>query len=397
MALACTDLNSLFATESGRFSVDIRDRIIEGSPWQRFTKIGKFPLGMGSTITDETIERTLSDSMETDWTAVALNTGTGVVNKGCVPDPVDLEFGNTLRTWSLETKSYKTPCVCLDDLKTGFQVEEQVRKTVSNLTQFTQYALDNRFRYGYAKNVNIYSVKPNFPSVVGYDNIQALPPPTSVMTQDILNKRRRLLIRDGAGRNALGMENGQPVIGWITSDEGSDDVIRRNSDVRQDVRFAQPSALVAPLGVERSFRGWYHIIDPFLPRFTYTPGVSPWTRIAPFVQSNASQGKKWDPNPAYEAAPYELQFAYHQDVMEVMVQQQGPDIPDAPFTDRPEYYTMEFIWLNIPNETTNPLGKIGRWLAIGTNAIRPVHPELGEAYMVKRCVNDLQFSACTYS
>lgn len=391
-------MDSLFQTESGRFSIDIRDRIIENSPWQRFTKIGKFPLGMGSTISDLTIERVLTSSLETDWAATALNTGSGVLNKGCVPDPTALDFGHTVRTWSLETKAYMTPCICLDDLKQDFAIAEQIRKTVNSLTQMTQYVLDNRYRYGYAKNVTIYSVKPNFPSVAGYDSLQTLPPPTSPMTQDVLNKRRRLLVRNGAGRNALGMENGTPVLGWITSDEASDDVLRRNSDVRQDVRFAQPSALVAPLGVERSFRGWYHIIDPFLPRFTYTQGSpTPWTRVAPFVSSAASDGTKWEPNPDYEAAPYELQFAYHQDAIEVMVQQQGPDIPDAPFTDRPEYYTMEFIWLNIPDIVTNPLGKIGRWLAIGTNAIRPVHPELGEAYMVKRCVNDTQFAACTYS
>lgn len=394
-SIECSAIDSLFQTESGRFSIDIRDRIIETSPWQRFTKIGKFPLGMGAVISDLTIERVLTDSVETDWTDVAINTGSGVVNKGCIPDPTALDFGHTVRTWGLETKSYMTPCICLDDLKQDFAIRDQVGKTVDALTFLTQYVLDNRYRYAYANSVDIISVRPNFPSVAGYDNLNALQPPTSVMTQDVLNKYRRLAIRNGAGRNALGMENGQPVLGYVTSDEASDDIIRRNSDIRQDVRFAQPSALVAPLGVERSFRGLYHIIDPFLPRFTYAGGV--WTRVKPFVSSGASDGTKWEPNPDYEAAPYELQYLYHQDVMEIMVQQVGPDIPDAPFTDRPEYYTGQFFWLNIPHATQNPLGKIGRWLSIFTNAVRTPHPELGKAFMVKRCVNDTSFGQCTYS
>ena len=397
MSLDCSSLNSLFQTESGRFSVDVRDRIIEVSPWQRFAKIGKFPLGMGATISDLTIERVLTDSVETDWSAMSLNNGSGVANLGCIPNPSDLLFGHTVRTWALETKSYRTPCICLDDLKQDFQIQEQIGKTVKTLTQLQQYVLDNRLRAAHIAVSETVSVRQNFPSQVGIDG--SLPPPTSPMTQEVLNKFRRLKIRDGAGRGALGMENGAPVLGWITSDEASDDILRVNADVRQDIRYAQPSALVQPLGIDRSFRGLYHIIDPFIPRYTYTQGqAQPWTRIVPFVQSNATSGKKWDPNPAYEAAPFELTYLYHQDALEMMVQSVGPDIPGAPFTDRPEYYTGEFIWLNILHETNNPLGKIGKWLAIFTNAIRPVHPELANQFMAKRCENDPPLlSTCIYS
>lgn len=396
----CADINSWFQSESGRFSLDVRDRNYETSPWQRFTKVGKFPLGMGSTISDLTIERILTDSLETDWSAMALNDGTGVDNLGCVPNPTDLTFGHTVRTWSLETKSYQTPCICLDDLKQDFAIQTQIAKTTDTLTQLSQYVLDNRYRAGYISVVGsvsqILSYRPNLPAASAIN--ATLPPPTYGMTQDLLNKLRRLIIRNGGGRNALGMENGAPVFGYITSDEGSDAIIRDNSDIRQDLRFAQPSALVAPLGIDRSYRGLYHIIDPFIPRFEYNAAnANPWTRVAPFISSAASTGTKWEPNPAYENAPYELQYLYHQDVMEVMVQQVGPDIPGAPFTDRPEYYTGEFIWLNIPNRTTNPLGKIGNWLAIFTNAIRANLPQLGYAVMVKRCVATPRGNSCTYS
>lgn len=397
MSLDCSSINSQFQTESGRFSLDIRDRIIETSPWQRFVPVGKFPLGMGSTISDLTIERVLTSSDETDWVATSLNNGTGVANLGCVPNPTDLQFGHTVRTWSLQTKSYRTPCICLSDLKQDFQVQEQVQKTLNTLTQLQQYVLDNRLRAALISVSNTVSVRQNFPEQLGIDG--SLPPPTSPMTQEVLNKYRRLLLRDGAGRNAMGMENGSPVLTFITSDQTSDMIIRANSDVRQDIRYAQPSALIAPLGVERSFRGLYHIVDDFIPRFTYTQGnAQPWNRIVPFTQSATSFGFRWDPNPAYEAAPYELNYIFHQDQMELMVQSVGPDIPGAPFSDMPQYYTGEFIWLNIPNETTNPLGLIGKWLAIFQNAIRPNHPELGRQFMVKRCENDPPLlTSCVYS
>src|SRR5690349_20730418 len=161
----CADINSWFQSESGRFSLDVRDRNYETSPWQRFTKVGKFPQGMGSTISDLTIERILTDSLETDWSAMSLNDGTGVDNLGCVPNPTDLQFGHTVRTWALETKSYQTPCICLDDLKQDFAIQTQIAKTTDTLTQLSQYVLDNRYRAGYisvAGSVSqIVSLRPN--------------------------------------------------------------------------------------------------------------------------------------------------------------------------------------------------------------------------------------------
>ena len=397
--ITCTAVNDQFTSESGRFAIDIVDRNLQTSPWQRLTPFGAFPQGLGSTINDLTIESVLTESDETDWADVSQNNGTGIINEGCVPDPTLLSFGNTVRQFSLQTKSYLTPCICLDDLKTVFAVNDQVSKTVDALTKAQRWILDNRLRAGYidvAGSVNqVISLRANLPVSNGVNG--ALPPPTNVMTAQQLDDFRLVTLRDGGFHNALGMENGLPVLGWITSPEASRDILRNNSELRQDVRFAQPSQLVAPLGVERSYGGYFHIMDMFLPRYEYNQGeVNPWERVMPLTPTATTQGFKWDANPAYQAAPYELQFIYHRDAWEVMVQKQGPDIPNAPFTDRPEYYTMEFFWLNIPNMTNNPLGKIGRWLAIGTNAIRSKIPQLARAVMVKRCVAT-PAAICTYS
>lgn len=398
-APTCTDINQYFTNESGRYSVDVRDRTVATTPWQRFTKVGKFPQGMGTTINDLTIERVLDTGIMDAWTPTSQNNGSGIVNTGCVPSPTALTFGHTARSFSLESAAWMTPCVCLDDLKTPFAVQQQVGKTVNTLTDFTRMALDYRFRAGYASVSgsvsHIVSMRPNLPTATAIN--ASLPPPTLTMNADTLDAFRLSLLRDGAADGALGMEGGVPVLGWITSAEASRDILRNNSDLRQDIRFAQPSQLVAPLGIERSYGGWYHIIDMYLPRYSYTAGnANPWTQVFPFVSASTTFGNIWNVNPDYAAAPYELQFFYHPNAMEVMVQQTGPDIPDAPFTDRPEYYTMEFIWLNIPNMTDNPLGKIGRWMAIGTNAIRALNPYLAYSVMTKRCVATAT-SGCTYS
>ena len=436
MAITCNTVNDLFQRETGRFSVDIQERYQLESPWGRLTRVGKFPLGMGTSLTETTVERVLSGSFETDWADVSTGTS-GSVSNGCVPSPTDLQFGQSTTTWNLTTKAYQTPCICLDDLKTSFEVERQVAKTVQQLTQLTRTVLDNRRRTEYMRIVprvssgdfNEYTgttlgntlaatingtastlVGANIPTnetlVSGGVNLQKLsinyaqngfplPQPTSQLSQDYLDVLRVQLIRDGAGHNPLGRENGAAVLGLITSAETSRQLLRNNQELRQDLRWATPSELVAPLGVDRSYGGYYHLVDFEVPRFTYVPATTGsnatpgyFIPVYPYKQGSASKGQKWSINSAYNTAPYEAAYVFHPDVYEEAVQQVGPNIPGAPFDDFPYYYSGQFFWLNIRSEA-NPLGKIGRWMALFNNGTRPLQPWLGRAIIHKRCPLDL--------
>jgi hypothetical protein len=382
---------------------------------------------MGTTLTEITVERVLSGSFENSWANVGTS-GDGIadgnVSNGCVPNPTNLSFGQTYRTWNLQTQSYQTPCICLDDLKTSFQIESQIAKTVEQLTQLTKTVLDNRRRSAYLQITNKiqsgynteYSFNSNssIPSTASGGDLNycvngtsvGLPAPTYQLSQDQLDELRVVLIRDGAGHNALGKENGAPVLGLVTSPETSRQLLRNNADLRQDIRYATPSELIAPLGVDRSFQGYYHLVDMEVPRFTYsTPTYNSsgvltaggWTQIYPFVSTSTNKGLRWDHNPAYDVAPYEAAFIFHPDVYEEAVQQVGPNIPGAAFDDYPYYYSGQFFWLNIRDAVQNPLGKIGRWLAVFQNGTRPIAPYLGRTIIHKRCANDYAQVGCTNS
>lgn len=410
--ISCSTVNDIFERETNRFNVDIYERYSVDGPWGRLVRVGKFPLGMGTTLTELTVERVLSGNFENSWANVSTSSGLGSPNNvaGCNPTPNSLAFGQTLRTWQLQTQSYQTPCICLDDLKTSFQIESQVGKTVDQLTQLTKTVLDNRRRSEYLRvagkivagdvTQTVYqsatingTTVPNalYNSATG----NAIPAPTAKLSQDLLDVLRVQLIRDGAGHNALGKENGVPVLGLITSPETSRDLLRNNADLRQDIRYATPSELIAPLGVERSFAGFYHMIDLELPRFTFS--ANQWIQVYPYIQSATSNGYTWEVNPAYNVAPYEVSYIFHPDVYEESVQQVGPNIPGAPFDDYPYYYSGQFFWLNIRDAVNNPLGKIGRWLAIFQSGSRPIAPYLGRAVIHKRCPYDLSFAGCSYS
>ena len=389
MAITCSTVNDLFQRETNRFSVDVHERYSVDGPWGRLVRVGKFPQGMGTTLNEVTIERVLSGSFENSWTDVGLSNGTS--SNGCVPAPSDLAFGQTVRSWNLQAQAYQTPCICLDDLKTSFQIESQIAKTVEQLTQLTKTVLDNRRRSEYLRLVNKVQAGYN----TEYTTLAAVPAPTYQLAQDQLDELRVRLIRDGAGHNALGKENGVPVLGLITSPETSRQLIRNNSELRQDIRYATPSELIAPLGVERSFGGFYHMIDLEVPRFTNSGGT--WTQVYPFVSSATTTGTKWEPNPAYNTAPYEAAYIFHPDVYEEAVQQVGPNIPGAAFDDYPYYYSGQFFWLNIRDAVNNPLGKIGRWMGVFQSGSRPIAPYLGRVVIHKRCPNDFGSVTCTNS
>jgi hypothetical protein len=411
LAISCATVNDIFERETGRFNVDIYERYSVDGPWGRLVRVGKFPLGMGTSLNELTVERVLSGNFENQWANVSTSSGLGSPNNtaGCNPVPNTLAFGQTVRNWQLQTQSYQTPCICLDDLKTSFQIEAQVGKTVEQLTQLTKTVLDNRRRSEYLRIVGktvagdvtatVYQSAAingtTVPNALYTAASTPIPAPTSKLTQDLLDVLRVQLIRDGAGHNALGKENGVPVLGLITSPETSRDLLRNNSELRQDIRYATPSELIAPLGVERSFGGFYHMIDLELPRFTYSGGN--WTQVYPYISSSTSNGTTWEINPAYNVAAYEVSFIFHPDVYEESVQQVGPNIPGAPFDDYPYYYSGQFFWLNIRDALNNPLGKIGRWLAIFQSGSRPMAPYLGRAIIHKRCPYDLSFSTCSYS
>ena len=413
MAITCSTVNDLFQRESGRFSLDVHEHYSVDSPWGRLVRVGKFPEGMGTSLNEVTIERVLSGSFESSWSDVSTGTS-GSVSNGCVPSPADLAFGQTVRNWNLQTTSYQTPCICLDDLKTSFQIESQIAKTVQQLTQLTKTVLDNRRRSEYFRLVNkiVAGYSTEFgagginTSISTSDGTSHMAPPTVQLSQDQLDTIRVQLIRDGAGQNALGREGGSPVLGLITSPETSRQLLRNNDTLRQDIRFATPSDLIAPLGVDRSYAGFYHMADFEVPRYTWTTpsynssGVllsGGFAQVYPFVSSSTTKGTIWTVNSAYQSAQYEAAFIFHPDVYEEAVQQVGPNIPNASFDDYPYYYSGQFFWLNIRTPDTNPLGKIGRWLSVFNNGSRPIAPYLGKVVIHKRCANDLNFYTCVNS
>jgi hypothetical protein len=205
--------------------------------------------------------------------------------------------------------------------------------------------------------------------------------PTSIMYMAMLQYWGLRLRRDGA--LGMGRENGTKVLTWIASAEASDDLLFRNPEIRQDLRWGEPSALLKALGVERSYRGFFHLIDEYPRRFT-CEGGGPAVEVAAFEILDASKGKKAELTSAYLNATVEESFIFEPTVMTQMVPR--PITNPAPnFRFDPVNYMGMWSLKNIPDRVCNPDGNIIFHRGILAAGSMPVHPERGVAFLHNLC------------
>jgi len=324
-----------------------------------------------------------------------------------------ITFGQKLRQYSLQWAAVESPNIALEDLRFAVKRREQLSNIMDVLTDTTSLIWQERYRDQFTAQVAAEGnlVYPSTSSIVASTSgaadvnavynavisgvataaasgaITSTALPQSTLTQGILKRLYMKLVRDGAGRNAMGRENGSPVFMLICGAETSENLIRLNADIRQDFRWAKPNDLLSPLGIERSYGGFYHAVDPYPPRFRIYDVTSgdykdKLIRVYPFIRSATTKGYKYDVNANYETADYELSYIFHQDVMRSVVP--GPVAADAKLNFNAQNYRGEFKWVNILDRQKNPDGNIGYFRGVVANGARPLFPQYGYAVMHKR-------------
>jgi hypothetical protein len=385
------DINEWLATESGRIGPDIYKKSLNTSPWLKLVEQETWPDQMGYEVSVLTYSRSLPETA-LSWGNVGFSTGTG--SGSCVPSASVVNFYQKLATYNLQQTAIQSPAICVNDLRYSWRAKDQLSHVFRILTENTSYAWKNRYRDEYVRIANhkmvVTSALP--------ENSAAFPTtiPTSKLVQPVLDKVRMSLIRDGAGNDPLGRENGTPVFGLICSSETSYDLIRSISTDREDYRYStKANDLLAPLGVERTYKGYYHIIDDFMPRYNFVSGA--WVEVQPYVKQTVGGVTEWVVNPAYEGAHFEVSIVFHKDVFKSVI--------PAPITNPggntkfdAVSYRGDFKWLNIRDRNENPDGTIGYFRGVLSSGSKPVRPEWGYAIMHARCPGkaaDLGLVACS--
>ena len=379
-------LNDNFVREQNRIGEKIYARSLNKSPWLKLIPKETWPDGMSDTLLSITGERNLPDDTDT-WENV-VNDGNG----NCVPTEYAVGSGFTERQYTMQRKALVSDNVCVDTTRNAFRAREQTRIMFNNLTRAVAYVWKRKAMLGYTENaqqkmIATHGLPTNpgsFPGVA----------PTTKLTSRILSSIYENLHAENAAEDggSLGMVNGRPQYILITDAMTSDDLMRETAN--KDAFLYNPSRvpeLLQPLGVERAFLGFYHMIETLPPRYTFSGGV--FTEIAPFTKVATNKGTKLVINEAWRAAPYQDSFVFLPSVISLVVPQ--PISTQGSKTQwNPQSYMGDFKWLNIQDRTDNPLGTIGFYYALLQCAVKPCLPEFGYVIRHLRCPADLDHTEC---
>ena len=433
-----TAIDTILTQEANRIGQDIYRRTLHTSPWMDLIKQTAFPDGMGYTLGTLIYDRALPTSNGS--TGVGPNTTLGAnwisiggsdaasINAGSTVDQIltgaqdtnigagtnynngktFIGFSRQLKQYSLKRATVESPKINVEDLRFAAYRTEQLRAIMDAMTDATKYSWEERYRDEYdriCKNTVVCHSTGSYTADVGINGTvkegvnswtldldtsattngttgSTAGRPTANVSNKILDSIYFKLVRAGAGTNAYGRENARPVFALVCSSEASY-ALQTEAGFRDDVRYnnAKVSDLIAPLGIEKSFRGFYHMIDDLAPRFATadagTDGVL--DRVQPYSSSSAGVITL---NAAYDTAAYEAAYVLHMDVMESQIPE--PISGSNGMTFDPVNYRGKFNWKNIPSVDLNPDGTIGFFRGVLASATKPIKTEFGYVILFAR-------------
>lgn len=382
--MAC-DFSNYFASQSALLVKDIAAMGRISSPWIGLMKKGPWPDESGDEVTRVIFER--SGSTGGGWVAVDQT-----VNQ-CAPTRATIAPAVTERSASLERFYIESDPLCVTNVRSMYKFEQQVSETKSNMSDEIRdiWIAQNRNKYRAALTHHLIATSAFSSATTNatYANTRA----TSPLTQKMLDEIRFTLMRNNAGKNnAYSMMDGAPIFTVIMSPEQQQWLFQGNERINKDLRFAEPSSLLKPYGVERSYAGWFHVIDMQAPRYNFENGTY---REQPFYEdSAATHGIKEDPSDEYMNADYEEVFVFCPQVVEQLIPVPLSSMGAGTKVD-PWDHMGVLKWMNEFDPVCNRMKENGWWAGSLMAAYMPLKPQYGFSIMVKRCQSDLELISCS--
>jgi len=422
---ATAAVDAVLTQEAGRIGADIHKATLHTSPWMDLIKQATFPEGMGYQLSTLIYDRALPLSpINKDFTDSGLSVGVdftpigsthGTASNGMSANQQDqtlamgsekasvntLDFTKVQKSYSLERAIIESPRINVEELRYTVHRTEQLRAIMDILKEATRNSWEERYRDEYSKICDnvvlcktassntltgqegtlITAIDVDDPSGAGDGAVDINANVSNKILDDVYFK----LVRAGAGANAYGRENGRPVFSIVLSSEASYQ-LQTEAGFRDDVRYnnARVSDLIAPLGVEKSFRGFYHLVDDLAPRFTFDASTDKLVRVDPYTVSapSGSATNKVIVNTAYDTATHEAAFVLVDNVMESLIP--APITGNNGLTFDPVNYKGEFKWTNIADVEKNPDRTIGFFRGILASASKPIKTNFGYVILFKR-------------
>jgi len=427
-----TAINNVLVQEANRINEDIYRRTVHTSPWIDLMKQTAFRDGQGYQQTTLVYDRAIpttgtnGNTAGVTWHDIALvessntfNTSLAVgrnplasatkqiagqsggdadadgdfdANDGATGDVRSyINFSRQLKQYTLKRAIVESPKISLEDLRFAAYRQEQIRAIMDLMTEAVRYTWENRYRDEFERVAdNLVLAKTASSSfVTGQEGLLATAYNVDAdnngvdinanISNALLDKIYNQMVRKGAASEAYGRENGRPVFALVCSSNASRS-LQIESEYRDDVRYNNDkvSELIAPLGVEKSFRGFYHLIDDLAPRYTFNATTDKLERVLPYTVTSGVTTV----NSSYEDAPFEAAFVIHPHVCESQIP--NPFSGAGAIKFNPVNYRGQFKWTNIPDAIRNPDGTVGFFRGVLASATRPIKTDFGYTIIFQR-------------
>lgn len=330
------------------------------------------------------------------WQAVSTPDGSG---NNCVPTPTVVANAMTQLTYSAAQTRIDSVDVCFSDLRAAYNATEQIAAMRENFVGNVVDTWENRDKEMFFEKSGHKIVFNGSLSETTNGTTMPATVATSTINQGLLDRLYVRITQDGGGKEPYAKRQGAAIIPAIMSMEANERLTNGATDIQDNFRWAESgkgaegATLLQSWNIDRTYRGFMHVIDNKMPRFDFVNGA--WVERPFYISSATTIGDEAIVNPAYESAEFEDLYLWHPDV----VVRQVPT-PKGSFGSGTSAKTVSFngdvVWLNIANKETNPYNDIGFYSARLYAAYKPKKPQYGYVVRFKRCPNVVTTSCPAY-
>jgi hypothetical protein len=404
LPLSTESFNRIMIRITENFDPVIRKKLREApSIYRNIQGSGPFKLGEGYVRKVHTFFAGKDDQAgllrweaETGYRAAGTNGPTDPGVDPCSYKAYMLGYGFKTETYSGWRTARRSPNYCVNDFIYEWEFEQQLAMILDSFGDVGLQVWENFGREMYMNFANKFVATGSLtPTRFTYDPFTStqitIPAGTVVSTLtpkhlDALHQMLALQAKDGA----LSLDNDMPVYGLVIHPYDWDDVIDRNTKLREAYLYSSPEILIDGIGKVKKFRGYGMTFDMMAPRFkvleTDASGNLILERVVPFKEEAVTQGSRWEPDIDYLNAEYTLVNVILKNVYEKQVPPVAPGrIGKASFGTTPSN-AGELRWINIPDVETNVLEEKGFFFSRFKAFAKPLeNSEYAVTMLVKRC------------
>lgn len=388
MAINLDNINNLLVQKKNQWDRELFQLNFQENPYESLAPKSLYDLedGLSPQVITTSYELPTTYMSPSNMTALAISSGTG---NGCDTPEQVVKSGNTDRSYSLSKWSVVSEVLCLSDIQFDFNPAKQIANKVEGLKQYSKHWWRSWYQAAFIGNSDNKLSTTGASSFTSYSNsnytFAGVAAPTQQFAWSHAKQIYDILASTGGEQHAVGMADGQPIYsmnlgpGYKTKLWQVDEGVRNTVDWMSAGKDWSPNFRAR--GISKSVYGFIPNLDLFPIRYDASMQYIP-----PFLNTDATRGRKFINNPAYKTvanggnAVYEVITITPRKVFDARVRPVGPTaFAGANFNARD--YSGEITWINNKDMGSNRLGDKGFFQLDFQVAARPEYTNLGFAVL----------------